>query len=387
MINNYVSPGSLLPQIGWKPQGFMAGTQYAQQEQDYANQMGLSNIQQTLAILKQQAEHQDYLANAPVRETKRGLDISTNLARTPIQGDLAEGEAATARATTIRAEPRARHENWKDSQTEQDKARELMGSYLGSILNDPKLSPAEIMMKWRDEGIPFLEREIGRPLPEQFKNMDPRKMGHVYESILKSMQVRQEMLKRQQLEDGLNSRNKEDNETALEIARLRERSADHRAGQERQTAATVRERARQQYVHDRLYELMSKYQADPRYGIPADKAAGGVPSISEQTFRDLKAQAERESHQMFYGGNPYQRSEAGVQKEGGEREESANQLKIMSASPMPRGTDGKIKRNQLQQGETYKDKDGTVYEYLGDGNFKVIQQSRPPVSTDSVIRR
>ena len=107
----YSNPGGMAPQIGWKPSGFLAGAMYGNQEENYNKAIQQQQILQNLGILMKQAEYQDYQASGPVRDAKRGLDISTYKAQAPIQGVLAGGDPRTSATLTRSLTPQPSRPN------------------------------------------------------------------------------------------------------------------------------------------------------------------------------------------------------------------------------------------------------------------------------------
>lgn len=99
---NYINPASILPQSGWKPQGFMGGMQYAQQMGDYEDQMSLSKLMSQIGA---QGAIEEQVQGAPVRAAKRLSDIATANATTSTIGrekesltSLNEDKARVSRA-------------------------------------------------------------------------------------------------------------------------------------------------------------------------------------------------------------------------------------------------------------------------------------------------
>lgn len=84
---NYINPTAILPQQGWKPQGFMGGMQYAQQMKDYQDVMSLSQLMSQMGAQK---EMEDMTLGAPVRAAKRLSDIATSTANTQTAVPMAQ---------------------------------------------------------------------------------------------------------------------------------------------------------------------------------------------------------------------------------------------------------------------------------------------------------
>ena len=172
---NYVNPTALMPQVGFKPEGFLGGHMLANQDRMFKQQMAQQQAMQNLDLLRQQIEMQDFQKDAPLRDAKRDLGIATAQAQTPIQGDLAQGAVADARFKSQTLPTRVGDAQFKSRQTKQDYAQEVMGGGLNSILNSG-LPPQEMMMKWTQEILPVIEQVTGEPVPDQFKNLTPSQM-------------------------------------------------------------------------------------------------------------------------------------------------------------------------------------------------------------------
>ncbi len=86
---NYNNPGGLAPANGWKPQGFLGGMQWEQQNTDYNDMMSLQKLMTSLSAGK---ELEDYTEGAPVRQSKRLSDIATNNATAATIGGQKQGE-------------------------------------------------------------------------------------------------------------------------------------------------------------------------------------------------------------------------------------------------------------------------------------------------------
>lgn len=68
---NYINPGALLGDSGWKPQGFLGGVMYGQ-NRDMGKQMfDLQKLISVISAQKQGAELADYQAAAPFRQADR----------------------------------------------------------------------------------------------------------------------------------------------------------------------------------------------------------------------------------------------------------------------------------------------------------------------------
>jgi hypothetical protein len=190
----YNNPGGMAPKTGWQPRGFLAGSMVADQEADYRNMLHLSQIAQTQDAMRKQAEMQTYQQEAPVRAAKRGLDLATYGAQTPIQGDLAGAKQAEAKATMITAPSNAQAQVFKNTQHKQTVARELMGNYLAAAMNRFGNDPAQLMMAWRDQIVPQLEQQIGEPLPPEMKTMDISRLAVLNEALTRDAPTRRAAL-------------------------------------------------------------------------------------------------------------------------------------------------------------------------------------------------
>ena len=194
----YSNPGGMAPQVDWKPKGFLAGSLYGQQEENYNTAIKQQQFLQNLTNLLQEAKVNDYMKDSPVRDAKRGLDISTYNAQAPIQGTLAGGRAAEAQGVMDTAPGQSQVTNFKNSQFKKAYAEEMVGNYLSSILEQHKNNPMQAMMIWRDQVVPQLEQRMGEPLPQQFKSMDINQMQMVSQSLTQSAGTRQAILQQAQ---------------------------------------------------------------------------------------------------------------------------------------------------------------------------------------------
>src|SRR3990167_2561529 len=194
----YSNPGGMAPQVDWKPKGFLAGSLYGQQEENYNTAIKQQQFLSNLNNLLKQAKVQDYMKDSPVRDAKRGFDISKYNAEAPIQGTLAGGKAAEAQGVMDTTQGNSQVTNFKNSQFKKAYAEEMVGNYLSSILEQHKNNPMQAMMIWRDQVVPQLEQRMGEPLPQQFKSMDINQMQMVSQSLTQSAGTRQAILQQAQ---------------------------------------------------------------------------------------------------------------------------------------------------------------------------------------------
>lgn len=103
------------PEIGWKPEGFLAGQLYARDRARYDDRASLSDAMAGFAGQKAQGELQDYFANAPVREATRLGDI----AKAKANELTAVPQAQANLETTIQSNTKAARENKMGNQTYQ----------------------------------------------------------------------------------------------------------------------------------------------------------------------------------------------------------------------------------------------------------------------------
>ena len=90
---NYTNPTSVRPEYGWKPQGFLAGMNYASDRQRYEDMGSLQDYMMKNQAVKSGVELSDFMSDAPVRESKRLSDIATNKATAENIGAFKSGEA------------------------------------------------------------------------------------------------------------------------------------------------------------------------------------------------------------------------------------------------------------------------------------------------------
>ena len=74
---NYVSPAGMQPKLGWTPDGFLGGYLYGDQERDYKNTLGLSQLSSALGVQDQQNKLHEYGLNDVVRNAERAANVAT----------------------------------------------------------------------------------------------------------------------------------------------------------------------------------------------------------------------------------------------------------------------------------------------------------------------
>ena len=97
------------PEIGWKPEGFLAGQLYARDRNRFDDRASLADAMAGMGAQKARGELEDYFANAPVREATRLGTIATEMgkaetaqprARADLQGVL-ESNTKAARENKL----------------------------------------------------------------------------------------------------------------------------------------------------------------------------------------------------------------------------------------------------------------------------------------------
>lgn len=89
---NYVNPTSIRPEYGYKPEGFLAGMNYASDRQRYEDVSSLQDYMMKNQAIESGNKLQDYEFDKPVREAKRLADIATSKATVGTVGRKAEAE-------------------------------------------------------------------------------------------------------------------------------------------------------------------------------------------------------------------------------------------------------------------------------------------------------
>ncbi len=317
---NYSNPSGMAPSIGWKPEGFLAGGMYQDQEADYRRAMELSNVLQNLGVRQKGAEVQNYLADQSLRDAQRGLGVAKATAETPIQGDLAAAQAAEARAKSTVAPSNAETTVYENRAKRQAHAEELVSNYLNANLEQNKDNPTAAMLAWRDQIVPQLERQTGEPLPPEFRTMGYQQMLMVSDALTRNAATRRAMLQQGQKDTAHMARTQAEVAGRLGVAEVK-------TGQE--TSAELRSRAYQQHISARTEDLFKQIEA-------RNRAAGKKDTrVTEEEMGQVQRRAVLEANQLFFGGNPYQRADAAVAAAEGKGENSRIEFEKRTAVLLP----------------------------------------------------
>jgi hypothetical protein len=379
MYNEYMGSASgLEPQIGYRPNGFLGGMQYARQEQDYQGQLGLQNLTRMLGLIKQQNELQEYGQNAPVREAERTFKVEDFGQQTRAAPSKYNAQITKDDLTTKYAPKEADQKDWERGQKRQAASHELMGGYLESLL-DPKngLPPAEAVSKFKNEVIPQVESLTGEKMPDWMRGQinTPQDLQRLQAAIDRSQKFREQMEIKRIGEEGLNKRNTDNNQNHIDVENIRARWHELMANRERTSSAQEKRKLIDEWIQAELYNMIS--------------ARGGT--VSEQTKRDLENAATRRVLEATLAGNQQGKAMGAVQTEGGKLTEREKRFDRFTASPLPYNKDGKIDSSKLVDGDAYKAADGTVGRWDRNARrFVPIEQNGPNfpngIPTDQVIR-
>ena len=89
---DYINPTAIRPDNGWKPQGFLGGMYHSRDRQRYEDVSSLQDYMMKNQAVESGGKLQDYLSDAPVRESKRLADLATNMATAGTVGDIKRNE-------------------------------------------------------------------------------------------------------------------------------------------------------------------------------------------------------------------------------------------------------------------------------------------------------
>jgi len=282
----------MAPKIGWAPQGFLAGNMYYDQEQDYRKSIGQSHQMGDMSIRQREAEYQDYLANAGVRSSERGLKEASNLAKTPIQGALAGADRATAEATSMTAPSNAKAAVFKNEQHKRAVAEDKISSYLTAVLQQHGQNPAAAMTIWRDQIVPQLEREFGEPLPDQFRAMNIDQMATMNNALTQNSETRRAVLLQNVKDTAAGERNDADARSREAVAGIRGNtptSAQGRAGAYQAEIAS--------FVDTEVKALEDRKK----------QSRAKETRVTEEEYNAIKRRAIMAANSKFYGGNAGER--------------------------------------------------------------------------------
>lgn len=331
---------------------------------------------QQLGLLQRLAEMQEYGKNEPVRTAQRGFDLAKLGAQTPIQGDLAQGQAATARATALTAEPNAHHQLFKNRQTEQDVAYGLVGDSLAELFKNG--SAPDAVMKWQREIVPYINSRLGpnQQLPDWLVNANPQQLMGLASTLQNDLKHRQTMEKTRFTEEQTTARNDADNTAILDREDKRNQREERKGAQERYTEAQRKRemftRGVQLYTQNALSRFREEFNRDP----------------SPEEMQGLQHQAELAAWKESQSSGSMARAESGVAREAGEQDIQRDLYDYVSARrlPMKKGDKGQqeIDFDRLDPRALYKFTDPkTNTEVVGRWDrakqrFVEARRQRPP---------
>ena len=96
-IMSYDNPTSIRGNVGYTPNGLLGGVLYNQNQQDYQDNMRMSEQAKQMGLQEQMNQLQDYRDNAPLRDAQRSSGIATANANASTIGDVKAGQAAEGR--------------------------------------------------------------------------------------------------------------------------------------------------------------------------------------------------------------------------------------------------------------------------------------------------
>ena len=92
MAQDYINPTAIRPEYGWKPEGFLAGMNYASDRQRYEDVSSLQDYMMKNDASMSGMKLADYSADAPVREAERRSKTATFDANTATIGGIKQNE-------------------------------------------------------------------------------------------------------------------------------------------------------------------------------------------------------------------------------------------------------------------------------------------------------
>lgn len=279
---NYSNPSSLLPsQDLWK-QGPLGGLQYYDQSQDYRRSMDMSQSLQNLDLMRKGAEYQDYLAEGPVRQSLRDLNVTKNTTLRGVQGDIADALGAEARATSTTAPSNAQATVFKNNEHKKAAMEERVSNHLSAILKQYGGNAMAAQSAWQGV-VPQLERESGEVMPPEYKNMDINRMRMLDQVLTNNREQRRAVLLQNQKDSGAMDRHLVDWMGRIEAARVRG---------DQTTAAEARLQQMREFIKVRTNQIM---RANPNTD----------PQVAKEN-------AYVEAAQLFFGGNPEGRAQGAI---------------------------------------------------------------------------
>jgi len=232
--NNYNSPASLAPEIGFKPDGFLGGMWAGQRNNDYRQAIDQSNLMQALSARQEMDKLQEYGANSPVREAERLSKIAGFNANASSIGDIQGGLAAQGRTQqqTQAGDVEQKLAGWRSKMgvDEQAKIDRQMANMVGigeTLFNSPGHDTLEGQMQ-RDQLLKqFKTKYPDLGLPDSWSNESEQKIFQQYQHAKTLQQIKQkEDLAKAQLQSATTLQAHEmDNATRIEQEGMKERAA------------------------------------------------------------------------------------------------------------------------------------------------------------------
>lgn len=332
-VTNYSNPQGLMPDNGYKPQGFLGGYQYANQEQNFASQMGMSNIAQQLAIMKQQSEYQDYQNEAPVRDAKRKFELADyggQTATVPSKYGAAQAEnAATAEIAPTKVEA-AKFKN-KEARTSAEQDR--IADYTTALLSMKGMDPASKMQAWKTVFLPKLKEEFGdKGIPPWLENPTEQHLMLANQAAIQGRKRRDAMALQGMKEAGDTERNAATNASRERIAATTTDGRVTAAGNRPLSAAQAKQ-ARFENYRAALIEQYIEDGMDPQ-------AASRKATI--------------QASQAFDAGNPAPKAQAAVEVDTAKRQAALRQLKAVGAKKFPKNDKGQYDPSQAKPNTWYE---------------------------------
>jgi hypothetical protein len=354
-ITNYSNPSSMMSQVDWKPQGFLAGDIYADNQKDYAQQSMLSNIAQALNIMQTQAEHKNYLADDSVRASKRPADIATNqqtALSAPILGERVREQAAS----DIQMIPHKNNaEIFKNSQEREKAASSFLSNSLSALL-DSKLPPGEMLQYWNQQIVADFERQFGK-MPDGMKQANLQQLQMLRDRAADQIRHKQDMEKSAAEIAGREKVAGMNNDTRVEVQGLRNQLQTERdAG--RLTGAQGKEEAFQRLRNALIQDAINQ------------RGGGKAGELSGVEGARVEAEATLIASDMIYGGNTLGRQRVNVGTKAAEISNKATQREMRQAEVLPDNP----KASDLTAGTLYKNKKGQFARWDG--------QNMVPVTLD-----
>lgn len=315
---DYNNPTALKPQIGWAPEGFLAGQMYGQQQDQHNTMLELAQLAQAQNLQRQQAQNQDFNLAAPARAAERNFQIQKNNVFGPIQSALAGAESATAQGTIATAPSATRATIFKNKQMQQAVVEQKMGDLMNAILTAPG-DATEKQRMWQEWAVPQLERDAGEPLPQQFRVMTPEQMSVIAQALTLNAPTRQRLLEAD-LQGGY----------ATDVARIGERGrigAARIAADQRDGATTMAE-----FRMQRFNDLKEGYKTEY-----LNRHAGRMTTEASRSrvMTEAEHYANQKATREVLSFEPVSRADANAQGQGAQLDNARLNIEKLQADRRP----------------------------------------------------